>query len=188
MIHVVTEGETEAGVIRLLLQGEMPAAMPSVSVRGAGGRSSADSLARSLLAVRQEPVALVVDADADSPHEVSERRRFLEQSLLQVANRPLWRVILMVPQFERIFLHTSVVFLSRLIGRQLSSREYAEGRRRPKEAMLRWFGSESYPKSMLVRLRSINSLQPLLAVTEIRQLTAFVLQQLQRQGIRVNPG
>lgn len=101
--HVVCEGPADALLLRRLLEPEVPGDDSRVHIIEAGGWSLADSTARSILAVRHEPVALVVDADGTSPEVVEERRRFLEESLGAVSTSPnLFRVFLFVPEMEAI--------------------------------------------------------------------------------------
>jgi hypothetical protein len=67
------------------------------------GKSSAQSLARSLLGVKHLPVALIMDADESDPEKVQEQGRQLETLLGMVAPREEWELILMVPEIESVF-------------------------------------------------------------------------------------
>ena len=59
--YVVTEGDTDVAVLKRVLPEGIVASAEFVPA--GGGMDSARSLARSLLASRQRPVALVVDAE-----------------------------------------------------------------------------------------------------------------------------
>jgi hypothetical protein len=62
------------------------------------GKYSALSLSRSLLAVRDKPVLLVVDSGTDDDLAVQERREFLEEALQATAPRSRFRVFFVGPR------------------------------------------------------------------------------------------
>src|SRR5947207_6144800 len=83
-VHVVTEGKTDELLVRKLLTDEL-IHHPQIRVVEAGGRSSAQSLARSILGARSEPVAVVIDADTVDSAQLSGQRDFLESYFGKVA-------------------------------------------------------------------------------------------------------
>jgi predicted ATP-dependent endonuclease of OLD family len=133
-VYVVVEGPTDQAILEAVLRKEN-GRLPMTFVVG-GSWSSAESLARSLLMVRDKPVALVVDADtADEPF-VQERRDFLLQSLGEVAPSARWRVCLFVPTIEILFFVDPDLELP-LFGKKLSAEDRIEARFRPKAVLER---------------------------------------------------
>jgi hypothetical protein len=97
---VVTEGQFDSELIKSLLKARK---LKHARVFTASGSSSAQALARSLVGVKQLPVALILDADEHDPSRVEERRRYLENMLGTTAPRTEWELILLVPEMEMVF-------------------------------------------------------------------------------------
>jgi hypothetical protein len=97
---VVTEGQFDGKLIESLIHTRK---FKHARVFTAKGSSSAQSLARSILGVKQLPVALVLDADEYDPSRVEERKRYLETMLGTTAPRSEWELILLVPEMETVF-------------------------------------------------------------------------------------
>ena len=131
---IITEGESDRLLLARLLW--LPYGMTIVS---AGGRSSADALARSYLVNGDNNVAFVLDADTLDHNQVEERRQFYHQSLKQVALRSKWRVVMMVPEIEALFFRKPSV-LESLVGRTITEEEVIQGRFNPKQTFARLFG------------------------------------------------
>src|SRR5437762_9394530 len=96
-VHIVTEGKTDELVIRQLLRSELASHPKQIKVIVGGGRSSAQSLARSILGARREPVALVVDSDTTNPEQIAGQRDFLTWYMGQAADPELWEIVLFRP-------------------------------------------------------------------------------------------
>lgn len=95
--YVVTEGASDAAMVSRALTG---AGLEDVHVAAAGGRSSAISLARSILRSRRRPVALVMDADTTDPARVREQEQVLSDLVSGSTKSPSFRVFLAVPVME----------------------------------------------------------------------------------------
>jgi hypothetical protein len=131
---IVTEGPTDQTIIEQLLRPEFEPGGGDYQIAVAGGRSAADSLARSYLMVRPDPVALFVDADTSDPDAVEERRLFLNESLGQVATSDRFRVILAVPEVEAL-LFSDRPLLEAMAGQEVGEGLWTEGKFRPREVL-----------------------------------------------------
>lgn len=176
-VLVVTEGASDAAVLKVLLR-TLP--VPS-EVVSANGRSSALSLARTLAGIRQTPTVLVIDADSTDPEAVEERRRFLRESLSQVAPPEMWRVIILVPELEIVFFDAPEV-LAKLIGRKPTPSQLRDARYRPKEVLVSLFGLQPpYVKRIERILRGLDPSQ-LWRNPALAELKSFVLEQSSATG------
>jgi hypothetical protein len=99
----------------------------------AGGWSGADSLARSILAVRREPVVLVVDADGGT-ETAMEREAFLLESLGAVGRRELFEVVVFTPALE-VLLFQDDAFLGRIARRLPTEVERVRAEYDPKRVL-----------------------------------------------------
>ncbi|MFY0522997.1 hypothetical protein ACN28I_07325 [Archangium gephyra] len=99
-VCVVTEGQFDSELIKSLIKAKK---IKHAQVFTAKGSSSAQSLARSLVGVKQLPVALILDADEHDPSRVEDRRKYLETMLGTTAPRNEWELILLVPEMEMVF-------------------------------------------------------------------------------------
>jgi hypothetical protein len=110
--YIVCEGERDAQLLKRLLPEEF---VSNVEIVAAGGLSAVKSLARSLIVRRQSPVAVVADADANTPEQVEQRLKDTEEILGNIAANTPVKVILAVPTLEIIFFQ-DISLLSRLLG------------------------------------------------------------------------
>lgn len=97
---VVTRGQFGSELIRSLLKARK---LKHTRLFTTNGSSSALSLARSLVGIKQLPVALVLDADAHESSKTEEYRRYLEAMLGAAAPRSEWELILVAPEMEAVF-------------------------------------------------------------------------------------
>src|SRR3954453_16223673 len=88
--YVVTEGQSDIDLLKALLPADL---CQGVWFTGAGGSSAIISLASSLIAVRETPVAIVVDADSIDPSAVGQRRRDVEDMIRSVSPGIPFKVI-----------------------------------------------------------------------------------------------
>lgn len=125
--YIVTEGASDAVLLRSLLEAELP---DSVGIVAAGGRSSVVSFAKSILVSRREPVALVMDADTIDPAAVRGQEREVYDLLRAASYRTPFRLFLAVPELEAL-LFADVEALSRLVGVEVTWQEAREAEVRP---------------------------------------------------------
>ena len=164
---IITEGESDKLLLTALLR--LPQEATIVS---AGGRSSADALARSYLVNGDNNVAFVLDADTLDHHQLEERRQFYHQSLKQVALRSKWRVVMMVPEIEVLFFRKPSV-LESLVGRTITEEEIIQGRFNPKQTLTRLFSNQGIIRIYKTVLAN-PAVEQLREQPEIKELQQFL--------------
>lgn len=142
--YIVTEGEFSATLLAKLLADEVQLDTHIVS---ASGKSDAQSLARSLVAARRRPVALVLDANTSEDGLVAEQR-LVSRELLAMASPGIpIEVFMAVPSIERLFF-AEPELLGRLLGHTLSDVERVEGRFAPRAVLGRLLKGPTKVRSM----------------------------------------
>lgn len=131
--YIVTEGRADAELLSRILGA---VALPPVHVTDAGGKSSALPLAKSILAGRQSPVALVLDADSLDPVRTSEQERLYSDLMRAASRRVPFRVFLAQPSLERALFDDSAT-LSRVLGVDIPESMVEEAQFRPQEVLER---------------------------------------------------
>lgn len=126
--YVVTERPLSTELLRAVLPGELVSDSTFVS---GSGRSSAISLAWSLLVAKQLPVALVIDADTDVESSIREQEDFLCETIRRVSPGVDRRVFLAAPAIEALFVRDRGI-AGRLAGHTLSDDEWEQAKRHPK--------------------------------------------------------
>ncbi len=139
--------------------------------------SSIYSTARTLLAVRQEPVALVLDASATDPPTVSERRQAIQEVIGEAASRAPFHLLLAVPALQSL-LFTRPVLIARAFGEGADDdgRISDIGRLSPREAYKRLgpVGSELSTAAKLMAALGAEDIAALRQESPIRELVAFL--------------
>ncbi len=166
--YLITEGKTDESLLKSLLPKDI---VQGVSFITAGGRYGSLSLARSILAVRQAPVALVVDADTDNPALAAEQEDFLRESLRQASPGIPFEVFVVIPALEAI-LTSSRSVLERLLGQSVSDEEFTLARSNPKQFLLSRAKGDS-PLSLMGRLDS-QELNELKTHPLLQRITEFL--------------
>ncbi len=128
-VYLITEGRSDEEILKNLLPKDV--VNKAMFVVGSG-RYSAQSLARSVLAVRREPVALVLDADTTEPEAIREQQDFLREALGQAAAGTSFEIFLAAPELEVLFLE-SPDFLANLASHSVSSIEMELAKSSPKK-------------------------------------------------------
>src|SRR5262249_40554258 len=121
--------------------------LEDVFLASAGGRSYIASIARTVLATRQKPVAVVIDTDAVAQRLISEQVRTMQDLLHDVAAGVPTKVVPMIPEIETIFFQAPGL-LPRIFGAPLSEEIRLLARFSPKEALGRLFQHSSGPKTI----------------------------------------
>lgn len=175
-IYLVTEGSFDRDILEKVLSHRFdPRDLVFVV---AGGKSNASSLARSLLARRHEPVALVLDADAVDDKVVGEQRSNYRISLGLAGDPWLWTVVLFQPTLEAAFFQdpevTEALFRRRLEPHEQELAEVAPGK--VLERLLREAGYAS--RDHLSKAIDAQVAARLLNVPELAQLAAFAAKHL----------
>lgn len=130
--YIITEGITDQLLLKSILS--LDEERSDVQIVAAGGWSSADSLARTLLATSDDQVALVVDSDSIDPEQIEYRKRFLNRSLNEAGLPSRWRVILIEPEIDAL-LFTDKELLEKIVGRSIDPFDFIRGRYEPNKVL-----------------------------------------------------
>jgi hypothetical protein len=95
------------------------------------------SIARTILATRWEPVAVMVDADAVGDRSIGERRAGLGEVLGQFGAPSLFRVLLFVPEMEAAFFHDQRLVDDLTAGRALTAEDKVRAEYEPRNVLSR---------------------------------------------------
>lgn len=107
-LHVLVESNTAAILLAKALHREQAGGL--VEIRASGTSSSLFAAARTLLAVRNEPVALVLDADSTDPAAARRRRQDAAEVIGATADAAPLRILVAVPALEALlFLRPAAV-------------------------------------------------------------------------------
>ena len=98
--YIFVEGETDVAILKKLLPTNL---RKGVEIHAGGGVYGASTLAASFLAKRQQPVALVLDADTNDEHLIFERYDIARWSLEQASVNTPYEVLIAKPSIEAIF-------------------------------------------------------------------------------------
>lgn len=130
--YIVTEGCADAEILKRCLPEELTR---DVYVAVGEERSSAMSLAGSILVVKSRPVALVVDAGSEDEAAIEERRDFTAAFLRRTSGGVPFEVFVAVPVFEAVFFESKSAesIIGRLLGKTHPRRRIREGKMPPHE-------------------------------------------------------
>jgi hypothetical protein len=160
---VVTQGASEVILLQNILR--LPEANPEVRLVDAGGRSSAESLARSILAAGRGDVALVVDAEVIDPILVEERKRTLRWYLAAIAAPPRRLVVVIEPEIEAILFKDRRT-IEGLVEAPISDTDLVRGEFEPRKVLGTLLGNVPLAEAFSTRL-------PQLDLTTIRMLPSI---------------
>lgn len=175
-VYVVTEGQSDKEILATVLPKEV---IQNVEFVVGSSRYSARSIARSILAVEQVPVALVVDADTSYAAAIKEQQGFLRAALGQASGGVRFKACLAVPEIE-ILLVRDRSFVEQLAGRSFSDLEMEFAKSRPKKFLCDVLNGENSCSEMLQKtlekLRNSNQTLELLQEEQlVKELSEFVL-------------
>ncbi len=100
MLHILVDSNTGEALLVKLLQAEQRAG--SIRIRSSTIRSSLYSSARTLLMLRKEPVAVVLDADSTRSGVADLRRQSAEEVIGEAAGVAPLRILVAVPAMEAL--------------------------------------------------------------------------------------
>jgi hypothetical protein len=185
--HVLAESNHCAIVLAKLLNSEKVAGL--IEIRAAAPSSYLYSAARTLLAVRGEPVVLLLDADSTDPDAVARLQLTAEELLGDVSASAPFRVLIAVPALEALlFLRRDPVV--RAFGVSAADERILEiGRLIPREALKRLDpGGLPWNASLnLVHALSDEDIAALRSASPIHEILEF-LSQLQKSEVAVSAG
>jgi len=175
---VVTEGEVDAAILEGILGAVLgPEALKVVS---AGSRSRAVSLARSYLAVRESPVALVLDADMTDEARIREEELNLTELLAFAGARERFGVFLAVPTMEIVFFPTQEAS-EEVLGKSLSENEWEAAQYRPKDVLWKLLGGKQGSLPAITELLKGRSAHVLAEGPLMKRLAGFISQHASAQ-------
>lgn len=185
---IITEGKSDIEILHALLP---PQSLVGVECIAGTERSSAISLARTILLADHIPVALVLDADTTNRSAIREESAFLRMSLAEVSYGTKYAFFLSVPEIEIVFLE-DWDFVGQQIGKPKQAfthfeLEYAQ--LQPKKFLFSQMEDIPYPQALtqlLARLdaRTIERIQqnPL-----VRDLNNFLVSVIEKSHERSLP-
>jgi len=142
--YVFVEEASDAAVLRRL----MPAALAQdVQLVSAQGMGSLASLARSVLATRRKPAAVIVDSYSVAPELIRDRRQNLEDLIWLVAGGVPTKVVMAVPELRGIFFHDPHL-LPQVLGRELPAEVLIRARYEPGAVLEELLAQSSGVKSV----------------------------------------
>jgi len=131
--YVVVEAPTDAEILSILLETRHSSVQAEIMI--GRGRSSAVSLARTMLVSRPDALtALVLDADTTDRQRISEMQAELEGSLVDVSRPERFGVFLFVPSIEAC-LFRDMDGLQDALGAAISTEQMVQSRYDPKAVL-----------------------------------------------------
>jgi hypothetical protein len=180
MLYVLVESNTAAILLLKLLLQEQAAG--SVEVWASRPMSSLYARARTLLTVRSEPVALVLDADSTDPEAARRRRLAAEEVVGEAAGEVPLRVLIAEPALEALlFLRPAAI--SRAFGPTPPDLPTL-GRVSPRDALRKLdpSGSEHNASYQVTVALDDTDVMALRGEPPVRELLEF-LDELRRSGV-----
>ncbi|NET33282.1 MAG: hypothetical protein F6K19_14885 [Cyanothece sp. SIO1E1] len=171
--YLVLEGPSDIHLLQCILpQGEVE----NVCFVDGKGKYGAESLARSLAATRDVPVALLIDADTSDETLIAQKRQDLTYLIRQISAGAPFRILLAVPTIETIFFADRKL-LEQLLERQLTDLEWQLGQRQPRE-LLETVAGANFVEGTLARL-SKEQIESLRQHPLVEELMAFLMADMQ---------
>jgi hypothetical protein len=129
--YLITESPHGSEILKNILPKEL---IQKVTVVGGTGRYSAQSIASTILVSKQQPVALVINANTIDTVQVQQQRELSHGLLHQVSPGIPFEVFTAVPSIEGVFFHYKTV-LEDLIGGAFTDNAWEEAKRSPKKGL-----------------------------------------------------
>ena len=171
--YLVAEGKTDLQILQRLLPGSA-----EVTFVDGRGKYGAESLARSLAATRDLPVALVIDADTTSETLIAQKQQDLISLVDRVSLGAPFEVFQVVPSIETLFFADRSL-LEQLINRELTDLEWQLGQRQPKELLDGVVGDAAEFVQAAIANLSESQLKILRQHSLIQRLAAFLAVEVQ---------
>jgi hypothetical protein len=172
-VSVLAESNFDGMLLTTLLAEEQD--RDGIEVRVVGGLSSGYSFARTMLAVKRIPVAVVIDADSPELEVASERKRRAEEILGDAAGGVPFRVIVAVPELEILFFG-SPALLHRVFGDDVDEHVIELAQLSPRRAIKKLTLGEPYEYARFRILRAMDAadIEALRDTYLIRDLLSFI--------------
>jgi hypothetical protein len=162
---VLTEANFDGMLLAILLADEEK--RDGITIGVVSGLSSGYSFARTMLAVKRTPVAVVIDADSPEPEVGLERQRSAEEVLGDAASGVPFRVIVAVPELEILFFERPQL-LKKVYGKSVTTLIIELGELSPRRALQKLDPDLTYEHLRFKILKAMDE-------TDIRALRATPL-------------
>ncbi len=170
---VLTEGNFDGMFLATLIAEEQD--RYGIEIRAVGGKSSVYSFARTLLAVKRIPVAVVIDADSPEPEVAEERQRTAEEVIGDVASGIPFRVIVAVPELEILFFRRPEL-VRRVFGEVVNDHLMELAQLSPRRALQRLASDKSIEVARVKLLKAMDNddLRAIREMDTVQNLLTFV--------------
>ena len=169
---IVTEGKHDELLLRSIFQIETDT--PELAVIGVGGKSVADSYARTQLLDNAADIALVVDADSADAIVVEQNRQFLKRSLGEIPTNRSFCIVVIVPDILALLFRRHSL-AEQFIGNSISSIDFAHADYDPKKVLIRLLPGKDLTKALAERLKATD-VTSLANEPDLKELKKFVEQ------------
>jgi len=172
-VSVLTEANFDGMLLATLLADEEK--RNGIEIGVVSGLSSGYSVARTMLAVKRIPVAVVIDADSPEQEVASERQRSVEEVLGDAASGVPFRVIVAVPELEILFFKRPQL-LKKVYGKSVTTLITELGQVSPRRALQKLDPDLSYEHLRFKILRAMDEadIKALRATAPIKELLSFL--------------
>lgn len=168
--YIIVEGATDAAILKKLLPANL---LKDVDIMVGGGAYGARSLAFSLLAKRQQPVALVLDADTNDEQLIRERMDFSRWSLQQGSVNTPFEVFIAKPTIEAVFFQDRSL-LETVTQHKFTELEWKLAKLQPQEILANEPGGKLQAVQRLLDSLNNESIEILRQHPLIQSLTTFL--------------
>ena len=138
LAYIVLEGNRDQEIIQKLLPKHL---LQDVKFVIGNGQYQVRSLASSLLATRNTPVILILDADTDNESQIFEKQDLINYLLRRASAGIPFQVSLAVPQIEIILIQDKLL-IEKIAQRQFNDLEWKFAQSKPKEFLETVLGKE----------------------------------------------
>jgi hypothetical protein len=170
--YVVVEVEAEVPIVRAVLP---PDLLDEVFVLPAGEGSNITSVARTILAARRKPVAVLVNTRTLDESLIQERVQMIQYLLRMAAAGVPTKLILFIPHIETLFFQARGL-LTKVFGDPLPEDVRLVAPYSPRDALDRLFARARGPKNLRALVDSLDEAgrDALRATPPIRELITFL--------------
>jgi hypothetical protein len=170
---VLTEANFDGMLLATLLADEEK--REGIEIGVVSGLSSGYSFARTMLAVKRIPVAVVIDAHSPEQEAASERQRSVEEVLGDAAAGVPFRVIVAVPELEILFFKRPQL-LKKVYGKNVTALITELGQVSPRRALQKLDPDLNYEHLRFKILKAMDEedIKALRATALIKELLSFL--------------
>ena len=147
LAYIVLEGNRDQEIIQKLLPKHL---LQDVKFVVGNGQYQVRSLASSLLATRNTPVILILDADTDNESQIFEKQDLINYLLRRASAGIPFQVYLAVPQIEIILIQDKLL-IEKIAQRQFNDLEWKFAQSKPEEFLETVLGKEQSLNDKILR-------------------------------------